>query len=254
MGEAFAEWISHSVHFTVILLPLVEGWCQAVAVSERHHQRSRLEYQGHPRMQFTSSESDSTPHLVGSASPSVVQMSQAEEAGGGQASKVPTSRPRGRPPKSCPTKDNTRNSPPSSLDQGGGDSDGYSTVSEALSTHCHRRRWQNEKRLTAVHLDMPIFKSTDPNTDVTYTLWRFDVQGWLDQYQEGSMMPHIYASLWGYPGRWVRSLEDDPNLTVTELLERMDHAFGEVCEYDMMIRSLYEIRQKEGETVEEYML
>ena len=36
---------------------------------------------------------------------------------------------------------------------------------------------------------MPIFKSTDPNTDVTYTLWRFDVQGWLDQYQEESMMP-----------------------------------------------------------------
>ena len=68
------------------------------------------------------------------------------------------------------------------------------------------------------------------------------------------MMPHIYASLRGYPGRWVRSLEDGSNLTVTELLEHMDHAFGDVHEYDMMIHSLYEIRQKEGESVEEYML
>ena len=59
-----------------------------------------------------------------------------------------------------------------------------------------------------------------------YTLWSFDVQGWLDQYQEESMMPHIYASLWGYPNRWVCSLEDGPNLTVTELLECMDHTFG----------------------------
>ena len=52
-----------------------------------------------------------------------------------------------------------------------------------------------EKWLAPVHLDMLIFKSTDPNADVTYTLWRFDVQGWLDQYQEESMMSHIYASL-----------------------------------------------------------
>ena len=68
------------------------------------------------------------------------------------------------------------------------------------------------------------------------------------------MMPHIYASLQGYPGRWVHSLEDSPNITVTELLEHMDCAFGDVHEYDMMIWSLYEIRQKEGESVEEYML
>ena len=101
---------------------------------------------------------------------------------------------------------------------------------------------------------MLIFKFTNPNVDVTYTLWRFDVQGWLDQYQEESMMPHIYTSLWGYPGRWVHPLENGPNLTVTELLKCMDCSFGDVCEYDMMIQSLYEIRQKEGESVEEYML
>ena len=105
-----------------------------------------------------------------------------------------------------------------------------------------------------MHLDMPIFKSADPNADVMYTLWRFDVQGWLDQYQEESMMPHIYASLRGYLGRRVYSLEDGSNLTVTELLEHMDRAFGDVCEYNMMIHSLYEIGQKEGESMEEYML
>ena len=101
---------------------------------------------------------------------------------------------------------------------------------------------------------MPIFKSTDPNVDVTYTLWRFDVQGWLDQYQEESMMPHIYNSLRGYSSWWVCSLDGGPNLMVTELLEWMDRAFGDVHEYDMMICSLYEIRQKEGESIEEYML
>ena len=101
---------------------------------------------------------------------------------------------------------------------------------------------------------MMIFKSTDPNADVTYTLWRFDVQGWLDQYQEESMMPHIYNSLRGYPSWWVHSLDGGPNLMVTELLGWMDHAFGNVHEYDMIIRSLDEIRQKEGKSMEEYML
>ena len=34
----------------------------------------------------------------------------------------------------------------------------------------------------------------------------------------------------------------------------MDHTFGDVREYDTMIHSQYEIRQKEEESVEEYML
>ena len=112
------------------------------------------------------------------------------------------SHPQGRPPKARPTKEGAGNLPPSSLERGGADSDGHSTVSEAPSGRCHRRRWQNEKCLAPACLDMPIFKSTDPNADVTYTLWKFDVQGWLDQYQEESMMPHIYASLQEYPGSW----------------------------------------------------
>ena len=35
VGEVFAEWISHSAHFTVIPLSLVKGWCRAVAASEQ---------------------------------------------------------------------------------------------------------------------------------------------------------------------------------------------------------------------------
>ena len=95
---------------------------------------------------------------------------------------------------------------------------------------------------------MLIFKSTDPNADVMYTLWRFDMQGWLDQYQEESMMPHIYGSLQGYPGRWVHSLEDGRNITIPKLLACMDCAFGDVPNYNTMIRSLYEIKQKESES------
>ena len=34
--QIFSEWISCSAHFTIIPLPLVGGWCQAVAASQRH--------------------------------------------------------------------------------------------------------------------------------------------------------------------------------------------------------------------------
>ena len=56
-------------------------------------------------------------------------------------------------------------------------------ASEAISS-CHCRRRQRSEKCLAPTLDMLIFKSTDPNADVTYTIWRFDVQGWLDQYQD----------------------------------------------------------------------
>ena len=55
---------------------------------------------------------------------------------------------------------------------------------------------------------MPIFKTIDPNVDVMYTIWKFDVEGWLNQYDEMSMMPHIYHSLQGHPGKWVHLLEE----------------------------------------------
>ena len=80
----------------------------------------------------------------------------------------------GKTPKGCPVKDSTGNSLFSSPDPGEADSDWYSMESEVPSTH---HRW-DEKCLAPMHLDMLIFKSMDPNMDVTYTLWRFNVQGW----------------------------------------------------------------------------
>ena len=35
-------------------------------------------------------------------------------------------------------------------------------------------------RLVPARLNLPIFHSTDVNADVTYDIWCFDVQGWLD--------------------------------------------------------------------------
>ena len=34
----------------------------------------------------------------------------------------------------------------------------------------------------------------DDNADVTYEIWCFDVQGWLDQYDEASMRPNILVA------------------------------------------------------------
>ena len=219
-------------------------------MSDRRCPRSRVEQQDCPMLHGLSSESDSTPQLVGSIPPNVAWMGQMEE-GVGPSLGIPASWPRGRPPKQCPSRNGAGNSSPSSPKRDGVDSNGYSTVSETLRSHHHNRRRCSEKQLTPTHLDMLIFKLTYLNVDITYTLWRFDVQEWLDQYQEESMMPHIYNSLRGYPGRWVHFLNGDNNMTVTELLEQMDCMFGDVQEYDTMIRSMYEIRQKEGESVED---
>ena len=74
---------------------------------------------------------------------------------------------------------------------GGADSDDYSTASESGEGRRHRRHWRAERRLVPARLNLPIFHSTDTNADVTYDIWCFDVQGWLDQYDEASMRPHI---------------------------------------------------------------
>ena len=87
-----------------------------------------------------------------------------------------------------------------------------------------------------------------------YTLWRFDVDAFLKQYDEASMHPHIFASLGGYPGKWARTLDEGKDITMQDLLMHMEKTFGIKCDYDAMIRTLYEVQQKEDETVEEYML
>ena len=148
-------------------------------------------------------------------------------------------------------------SPPSSLDREAQDSDGYSTVSETAG-HRHRCRGhrgsREKKQLAPARLDMPIFKLTDLGVEVMYTLWKFDVDAFLGQYGEASMCPHIFASLRGYPGKWARTLDEGKDISVQDLLMHMEKTFGNKCDYDAMIRTLYEAQQKEDETVEEYML
>ena len=148
-------------------------------------------------------------------------------------------------------------SPPSSLDRGAPDSNGYSTASETAGHWCRCRghRGSREKKwLAPVGLDMLIFKSTDPGVEVMYTLWQFGVDAFLKQYDEASMRPHIFASLSGYPRKWACTLDEGKDISMQDLLMHMEKTFGNKCNYDAMIRTLYEVQQKEDETVEEYML
>ena len=101
---------------------------------------------------------------------------------------------------------------------------------------------------------MPIFKSTDPGVEVTYTLWHFDVDAFLEQYDEASMHPHIIASLHGYPSKWAHTLDEGKDISVQDLMMHMEKTFGNKCDYHAMIRTLYEVQQKEDKMVEEYML
>ena len=148
-------------------------------------------------------------------------------------------------------------SPPSSQDRGAPDSDGYSTASETAG-HQHRcrghRRSREKKWLAPARLDMPIFKSTNPGVEVMYTLWRFNMDAFLNQHDEASMHPHIFASLCGYPSKWAHMLDEGKDISVQDLPMHMEKTFGNKCNYDAMIRTLYEVQQREDETVEEYML
>ena len=120
-------------------------------------------------------------------------------------------------------------SPHSSLEcPGGADSNDYLMASKSGEGHRHRRCRPAERRLALARLNLPIFHSTDVNTDVTYEIWRFNVQGWLDQYDEVSMLPHIFGSLQGYPGKWDCSLPGGMNISLSDLLRHIDHTFRNV--------------------------
>ena len=87
-----------------------------------------------------------------------------------------------------------------------------------------------------------------------YTLWWFDVDAFLEQYDEASMHPHIFASLHGYPSKWAHTLDEGKDISVQDLLMHMEKMFGNKHDYDATIRTQYEVQQKEDKTVEEYML
>ena len=203
-------------------------------------------------------ESNCSVQLVGSIPQQAGRSTTVEEtAEAGPATHAGTVRPCRQPPKSQGTIVGGGGSRPSSPDRGVPDSDGYSTASEAAGHWCHCRgcRGSREKKqLAPARLDMPIFKLTNPGVEVTYTLWRFNVDTFLEQYDEASMHPHIFASLHGYPGKWARTLNEGKDISVQDLLMHMEKTFGNKRDYDAMIRTLYKVQQKEDETVEEYML
>ena len=203
-------------------------------------------------------ESDSSVQLVGSAPQQAGRSSTVEEMAEARLTiHAGAACPCGQPPKSQCTVVGGGGSPPSSPDRGALDSDGYSTASEtAVHWHQHRghRGCREKKRLVPVRLDVLIFKSTDPGAEVTYTLWQINVDAFLEQYDEASMCPHIFASHCGYPGKWACTLDEGKDISMQDLLIHMEKTFGNKRDYDAMIRTLYEVQQKEDKTVEEYML
>ena len=258
MEEAFSEWISCSAHFNISLLPLLEAWQWSVTASDCRRLRSRAENSTHNTPVGAARELDSSSQLVGSA-----PQQDGRTSGVGERTKARltthtrAAQPHGRPLKSQYTMVSRGGSPPSSPDRGAPDSDRYCTASETAGHWCRHRghRGSRERKwLAPVRLDMPIFKSTDPGAEVTYTLWRFNVDAFLKQYDEASMCPHIFASLCGYPGKWACTLDEGKNISVWDLLMHMERTFGNKCDYDAMIRTLYEVQQRDNKTVEEYML
>ena len=256
--EAFSEWILCSAHFTISLLPLMEAWRRSVAASDHQRLRGWVENPVHNTPVVAARESDSSSQLVGSAP------QQARRASGvGEVTKARltthtgAAHLHGRPPKSQCTTVGRGGLPPSSLDRGAPDSDRYSTASETVG-HWHRCRGhrgsRERKRPAPVRLDMPIFKSTDPGAEVMYMLWHFDVDAFLEQYDGAGMCPHIFASICGYPSKWAHMLDEGKDISVQDLLMHMEKTFSNKRDYDAMIRTLYEVQQRDDEMVEEYML
>ena len=202
--------------------------------------------------------SDSLSQLVGSVPQQAGRASGVEEVAKARLTPCTgAAQLHRRPPKSQCTTVGGGGLPPSSPARGALDSDGYSTASETVG-HLHRHRdhrgSREKKHLAPMRFDLPIFKLTDPGAEVMYTLWHFNVDAFLEQYNEASMHPCIFTSLHGYPGKWACMLDEGKDISMWDLLMHMEKTFGNKCNYDAMIRTLYEVQQRKDETVEEYML
>ena len=186
MEEAFLEWISCSAHFNISLLPLIEVWQQSVTASNHCRLRSWAENPAHNAPVGAARECDSSSQLVGSAPQQDGRTSgMGERTEARLATHTGTVQLHRRPLKTQCTTVSGGGLPPSSPDRGAPDSDRYSTASETVA-HQHRCRGHRGSRerkwLVPVRLDMLIFKLTDPGVEVTYTLWHFDVDAFLEQY------------------------------------------------------------------------
>ena len=119
MEEAFSEWISHSAHFSVSLLPLMEAWQQSITASNCQRLRSQAEYPTHYAPVGVAWESDSSSQLVGSA-----PQQEGRTSGVGERTEVRpvgctrTVCPHGTPPRTQYTTVGGGGLPPSSPDRG----------------------------------------------------------------------------------------------------------------------------------------
>ena len=236
----------------------MEAWRWSVTASDCRRFRNWAENSTLNMPVGVAWESDSSNQLVGSTPPQDGRTSGMGERTEARLNpRIGAVQPRGRPLKSQCATVSRGGSPPSSPDRGVPDSDGCSTASETAGRR-HRRRGDRGSRerkwLARTRLDMLIFKSTDLGAEVTYTFWHFDVDAFLEQYDEASMCPHIFASLRGYPGKIAHMLDEGKDISVWDLLMHIERTFGNKCNYDAMIRTLYEVQQRDDEMVEEYML
>ena len=258
MEGAFSEWILHSAHFNISLLPLMEAWQWSVAASDHRRLKSWAENSAHNTPVGVARESDSSSQLVGSAPQQAGRASWVGEVTEARlTTHMGAARPHGRPPKSKYTTVSRRGLPPSSPDRGCQtlmdtplqvrlQATGIGT--EAAEGVGRGNGWCPRDWICRS------LKSTDPGVEVTYTLWHFNVDTFLEQYDEAGMHPHIFASLCGDPGKWAHTLDEGKDISVWDLLMHMEKTFGNKCDYDAMIRTLYEVQQRDDETVEEYML
>ena len=195
IADAFAEWIGRSAHFDVSS-PTTRNrmTTRATTTQERCLQRVRPLEEPVLPVPANESMSSGSSQLMGG----IPTLPEAQEG----ATEPETPHTNAARPCRCQVKTKPApgggggggGSPPSSPEQpGGADSDDYSTASESGEGRRHRRCWRAERRLAPARLNLPIFRSTDANADVTYEIWRFDIQGWLDQYDEASMHPHIFG-------------------------------------------------------------
>ena len=171
-------------------------------------------------------KSDSNPQLQGNTLQPTRRPGLADELMNMWGARTVSIKQR-KTPKEATHEGDGGSSPPSSPDHGGADSEGFSTAVKVVGGQRRCRRWRNEKHLAPMCLDMPVFKIIDLKADIMYTIWKFDVEGCLDQYDEVSMMPHIYYSLQGYPGKWVHSLEKGQNISACDLLRQMNYCIQE---------------------------
>ena len=175
VGDTCSEWISRFAHFMVNPIPL-EGWGRTMAVAEWQWQCTRVEFQSPVVPSPVMSEYDSNPQLQGNASQPTGRPGSAEESTNMREARTVSIKQRGRPPKKQPMGVEVVHHPPPLTMVGLTPTDfpppgRWWEVDRGIGGRGMRSTWP------PTCLDMPIFKTIDPNAHVTYTIWKFEKVG-----------------------------------------------------------------------------